>query len=157
MNTNPSTGPRPEDLPPRWAARYDRVAAVAAQLGRLPRRSDRGIDPKDVGWIADQRRALNPTPAQEHALAQMPGWVEGTRDGAWYGRAEQLRSFIELHERRPRVRADVREDRALAGWFSRQHVALLRGHLTDDRARALQYALRKLEGAAIDGPPMNHA
>jgi len=146
MNTYPTTTHRPDDLPPRWAARYDRLAAIAARLGRLPRRSDSGVDPKDVGWIADQRRALNLTPAQEYALAQLRGWVEGTRSGAWYQRAEELRVFIERHGRRPRVRAQEQPERALAHWFSRQVLCHRRGELSDERTRALRYVLRALDG-----------
>jgi len=144
MSTYPNNAHRPEDLPPRWKARYDRIAEVTALLGRLPRRSDPNVNPRDVAWIADQRRALNLTPAQSYALAQLPGWFEGTRDGAWYARAEELRAFIDLRGRRPRVRAGDQEERALAHWYSRQHVALRRGELRVERASALIYVFRAL-------------
>jgi len=145
MSTYPYNDPRPEDLSPRWKARYDRIAEVTALLGRLPRRSDPGISPRDVAWIADQRRALNLTPAQRYALAQLPGWFEGTRDGVWYARAEELRVFIDAHGRPPRVRAEMREERALAHWYSRQRVALRRGELGAERTSALLYVVRALD------------
>lgn len=139
-----SEHPLLERVPARWAARYRRIARLADSLGRLPRRSDDGVDPADVSWVADQRRSTTLLSSQRWLLALLPGWDEGTRDGAWYARAEDLRHFIGVQERMPRVRTADRFERALAYWYSRQHAAARKGLLRPERAVALAYALRQL-------------
>lgn len=136
--------PELEHVPAAWASRYRRIHHIAERLGRLPRRSDNGIDAADVSWIADQRRSTTLGLRQRRLLALLPGWSEGTRDGAWYERAEALRAFIARQQRMPRVRSDDAVERALAYWCSRQQVAARRGLLDPERVAALEYALRDL-------------
>ena len=131
-------------VPAQWAKRFKRIAAIADELGRLPRRSDDGIDSADVAWIADQRRSTTLTTQQQRALAQLPGWTEGTRDGSWYERAEDLSAFVAQHQRMPRIRTADGFERALAHWCSRQRVAARDGMLAPERAAALAYAMRGL-------------
>jgi len=134
------TGP---DSPPAWWARFRRVAARAHELGRLPRRSDGG-DLTDVSWLADQRRASALTPAQLRALETLPGWFEGTRDGRWVLRADELRSFVLANGRLPRKRSDDPREPALYDWHRRQEKAHTHGQLAHHRVTALAYALRAL-------------
>jgi len=142
--TNYSDHPFLDHVPPRWAARYRRVAQLADTLGRLPRRSDDGVLPADVSWVADQRRATNLSTRQRWLLTLLPGWDEGTRDGRWFKRAEDLRQFAREHGRRPQVRTANKFERALAHWYSRQHTAAEKGRLSPERQEALSYALRDL-------------
>jgi hypothetical protein len=124
--------------------RYRRIAQLAETLGRLPRRSDDGVLPADVSWVADQRRAPRLSTRQQWLLTLLPGWDEGARDGAWFKRAEDLRRFVREYGRRPRVRSADPTERALAYWYSRQHSAAEKGLLGPERVEALSYALRDL-------------
>jgi len=137
-----------EYVPASWAMRYRRIARLADARRRVPRRSDEGVDPADVSWIADQKRAEGLSFRQRWLLALLPGWEESTRDGAWYKRAEDLRQFIATHERLPRVRTTDAFERALAHWLSRQRVAVKENRLSRERADALAYALRSVPGGA---------
>ncbi len=128
----------------RWWVRYDRVAAVATRLGRLPRRSDVGVLSADVAWLANQRRAHNLSPEQWDALAALPGWSEHSRSDHWLARADELRRFIRTQGRAPRVNGPLPGESALAHWFSRQRVALRDGRLSRSRTEALNYATRDL-------------
>ncbi len=141
MNSFPNRHDSRSSIPAHWKARYERIAVIARELGRLPRRSD-DVDPADVVWIADQRRSNSLSFDQQRALAQLPGWSEGTRDGAWYERAEELRRFLIVHHRAPRVRSNEPAERALAHWHSRQRVAASRGQLSRDRLAGLKYVTR---------------
>ena len=143
MNDN-SEHPYLRQVPAQWAARYQRISHLAETLGRLPRRSDAGVDPADVSWVADQRRSIALSSRQRWLLALLPAWDEGTRDGAWYTRAEDLRGFIAKHKRMPRIRTSDDFERALAYWYSRQRTAARDGLLPPARADALAYALREL-------------
>jgi len=144
MDTPHSRGSK-RDLT-RWWARYERVAHHAHRLGRLPRLSD-GVDPADVGWPASQRRATTLTPQQRDALESLPGWSYHPRDDAWDQRAEELRQFIALHARAPRVRGPIPGESGLAHWYSRQRIADADGRLTPERALTLRYATRRLHGS----------
>lgn len=126
-----------------WWANYERVAAHAHALGRLPRLSD-GVPADLVGWAAGQRRATSLTADQRAALAALPGWSDRPRADAWEERAEELRRFIAAEGRVPRVRGDVPGESALAHWYSRQRVAERRGLLSPERARLLAYSTRGL-------------
>jgi len=138
-----------QHVPAPWAARYRRIAELARQLGRMPRRSDVSVEPADISWVADQKRADQKraeglSPEQEELLGQLPGWEMSTRDGAWEQRADDLRRFIAEHGREPRRRAAEAPERSLANWVARQRAALDRGRLRPWQVLAFQYALRRL-------------
>jgi len=138
-----------QHVPASWDTRYRRIAELANQLGRMPRRSDAGVEPADISWVADQKRADQKraeglSPEQAELLAQLPGWEMSTRDGAWEQRADDLRQFIAEHERDPRRRAPDAPERSLANWVARQRAALAEGRLRPWQVRALEYALRRL-------------
>lgn len=139
----PSTIPRTKRDRGPWWATYERVAAHAWALGRLPRLSD-GVTADLVGWAASQRRALTLTADQKAALAALPGWTDRPRADAWEDRAEELRRFIATEGRAPRVRGDLPGESALAHWHSRQRVAERHGLLSPERAQLLAYSTRTL-------------
>jgi Helicase associated domain. len=142
MNSNvpPETSSRESN----WWSRYHRIAHVADDLGRLPRRSD-DVDARDVAWLANQRRSVSHTPEQTRALERLPGWFETTRGGAWQVRAEQLRRFIDEHGRRPRQRSVDSTESALAHWYSRQLVARRKGQLAPQRVTIMAYVMRSVD------------
>lgn len=140
MNTPHSPRASRRDLT-HWWARYRRVEQIANRLGRLPRLSD-GIDPADVGWPANQRRATTLTAEQRTALEALPGWSPQPLADAWETRAEELRQFVAANGRVPRVRGDLPGESALAHWQSRQRTAERNGTLSDERRRILRYASR---------------
>ncbi|UYK40055.1 hypothetical protein [Microbacterium terricola] len=125
-----------------WWIRYDAVALVAHELGRLPRLSD-GVLPAMVSWLANQRRNVGLTPEKRAALEALPGWSWDPRDDAWIARAEDLQLFIQERGRAPRIRSEG-EERKLAYWHSQQRVALSDGRLRADRVAAFRYAIRGL-------------
>lgn len=127
----------------QWWTRYHRIAAIAEQLGRLPRLSD-NVDPADVGWPANQRRATTLNPEQRAALEALAGWSSNPRDDAWEARAEELHRFIATYARAPRVRGGIPGEPALAHWLSRQRLADRAGELGAERSAALRYATRAL-------------
>jgi len=128
----------------RWWHRYTRVATISTQLGRLPRRSDPEIASADIAWLANQRRTHHLTEEQRLALTALPGWSDNPRAEQWLTRAEELREFIHVNGRAPRVGGRLPGESALAHWFSRQRVALRNGELSRARATALAYATRHL-------------
>ncbi|WP_442927533.1 helicase associated domain-containing protein [Microbacterium sp.] len=139
----PRNAPRSKrDLGPWWAS-YERVAEYAHALGRLPRLSD-GVPADVVGWTAGQRRATTLTADQKAALMSLPGWSDKPRADAWEKRAEELRRFIAVEGRLPRVRGSVPGESALAHWVSRQRVAEADGRLSPERVRLLTYATRNI-------------
>lgn len=139
----PRNAPRSKrDLGPWWAS-YERVAEHARALGRLPRLSD-GVPADVVGWAAGQRRATTLTADQKAALVSLPGWSDKPRADAWEDRAEELRRFITVEGRPPRVRGSIPGESALAHWFSRQRVAEADGRLSPERVRLLTYATRNI-------------
>lgn len=141
MSLREPTQPHNQDRE-RWFARYDRIAAIAAALGRLPRLSD-GVRPADVSWVANQRRATTLSAEKEAALSALPGWSTRPRDERWLNRAEELRTFIQTHDRAPRVRSEVPGEAALAHWSSRQRVKMRDGTLGSARADVYRYATRR--------------
>jgi hypothetical protein len=127
----------------RWFARYERIAVITVNLGRLPRLSD-GVRPADVSWVANQRRATTLSAEQKAALRALPGWSARPRDERWLDRAEELRTFIHTHKRAPRVRGAIPGETALAHWSSRQRVKMRDGTLSRARTNAYRYATRSL-------------
>jgi len=123
-----------------WNSTYDRILAIAKDLGRLPRLSD-GVDPRLVNWPSNQRRSSRLTPEQRAALEQLPGWSWDPAEDAWLDRAEKLRTFRESHDGRlPRERDP--EESVLAHWLSRQLVAQRTAKLATHRSDILDYILR---------------
>ena len=132
-----------------WWETYRRVGALSRRLGRLPKLSD-GAPAVLVTWISNQRRATTLTSQQCVALESLPAWSWNPRQAAWIARAEELRLFIRATGRLPRVRDDG--ERALAHWYSRQHLAMQRRELPRHREVLLHYATRPLPTQAGPGP-----
>ncbi|MGZ0711302.1 Helicase associated domain protein (plasmid) [Coraliomargarita sp. W4R53] len=153
MHRSPTPHGSKRDLT-HWWARYRRVEQIANRLGRLPRLSD-GVEPADVGWPANQRRATTLTVEQRAALELLPGWSSKPLSDAWESRAEELRRFINDRERAPRVRGDLPGEAALAHWHSRQRVAERNGTLSKDQIRILRYASR-VHDSQSPGPEFQH-
>ncbi len=126
---------------PDWNRTYQLVAVLAHRLGRLPKISD-GAPSAIVGWMANQRRATGLTVQQREALERLPGWSWDPRLDSWVARAEEVRLFVRVNGRLPRVRA--RAESALAHWYSRQCIARENGSLSPERTIMLEYALRGL-------------